>query len=119
VTGALLLAGASLMLLAAVGVLRLPDVYSRMSATSKSATLGVALVLFGAAWHFGGADLAGQALVTVVFLYLTTPIAAHRIARAAWKSGVRPWPGTRVDELAPPSETGTERPGGPPGDPGT
>jgi len=45
-TGALLLAGASLMLLAAVGVLRLPDVYSRMSATSKSATLGVALVLF-------------------------------------------------------------------------
>jgi len=120
-TGALLLAGASLMLLAAVGVLRLPDVYSRMSATSKSATLGVALVLFGAAWHFGSADLAGQALVTVVFLYLTTPIAAHRIARAAWKSGVRPWPGTRTNELGPPPEAAGQRSDGPPGgagDPG-
>ncbi len=104
-TAALVLSGAALMLLAAIGVLRFPDVYCRMSATSKSATLGVALVLFGAAWHFGSADLAGQAVVTVVFLYLTTPIAAHRIARAGWKSGVRPWSGTGADEFGPPRET--------------
>ena len=120
-TGTLLLAGASLMLLAAVGVLRLPDVYSRMSATSKSATLGVALVLFGAAWHFGSAAVAGQTLVTVVFLYLTTPIAAHRVARAAWKSGVSPWAGTRTNELGPPPEAIVERSEGSPagaGDPG-
>jgi multicomponent Na+:H+ antiporter subunit G len=105
-TNVLLLTGAVLMLLAALGVLRLPDVYSRMSATSKSATLGVALALLAAAWHFGTAQVAGQALVTALFVYLTTPIAAHRIARAAWRSGVRPWSGTRTDELGPPPQDG-------------
>jgi multicomponent Na+:H+ antiporter subunit G len=115
VTGALLLVGALLMLLAALGIVRLPDVYSRMSATSKSATLGVALALLGAAWHFGSAREAGQALVTALFVYLTTPIAAHRIARAAWKSGVRPWSGTRTDELGPPPEEEDAADGPPPG----
>jgi multicomponent Na+:H+ antiporter subunit G len=92
------------MLLAALGLLRLPDVYARMSATSKSATLGVALVLVGAALRFGDVQVAGQALVTALFVYLTTPIAAHRIGRAAWRNGVRPWSGTRPDELGPPPE---------------
>lgn len=110
-TGALVLAGALLMLLAAIGVLRFPDVYSRMSATSKSATLGVAFVLFAAAWHFRSAQVAGQALVTVVFLYLTTPVAAHRIARAAWKSGVPPWQGTATNDLGPPQGTEGQRSG--------
>lgn len=100
----LMLAGALLMLLAAIGVVRLPDVYSRMSATSKAATLGVALVLLGAAWHFGDWAVAGRALVTVVFLYLTAPVAAHRIGRAAYRSGVRPWSGTVANEL-PPTDT--------------
>jgi len=113
VTGILVLAGALLMLLAAIGVLRFPDVYSRMSATSKSATLGVALVLFAAAWHFDSAHVAGRAVVTVVFLYLTTPIAAHRIARAAWKSGVHPWRGTGTNDLGAPQENDAERPSGP------
>lgn len=101
-TAALLLGGALLMLLAALGVLRLPDVYARLSATSKAATLGVALTLAGAAWHFGRLDIAGRALVTVVFVYLTAPVAAHHIGRAAWRSGVRPWSGTATDELGPP-----------------
>jgi len=67
------------------------------------------------------AAVAGQTLVTVVFLYLTTPIAAHRVARAAWKSGVSPWAGTRTNELGPPPEAIVERSEGSPagaGDPG-
>lgn len=115
-TGALLVVGALLMLLAALGLVRLPDVYSRMSATSKSATLGVALVLIGAAWHFGDWQIAGQAVVTALFLYLTTPIAAHRIARAAWRSGARPWDGTQTDELGPPPEGAPARDVGAPPD---
>jgi multicomponent Na+:H+ antiporter subunit G len=96
-TALLLIAGGLLMLIAALGVLRLPDVYLRMSAATKAATLGVALVLLGAAWHFGSLALAGRALVTVFFVYLTAPVAAYRIGRAAWRTGVPPSEGTRID----------------------
>jgi multicomponent Na+:H+ antiporter subunit G len=102
VTVGLLLAGASLMLVAAVGLLRFPDVYTRLSATSKAGTLGAALLLAGAAAAFEDRAIAGRALVTLGLVYLTAPIAAHRIGRAAWRSGVRPWRGTVVDDLGPP-----------------
>ena len=62
----LLVLGALFMLLAAVGLVRLPDLYLRMSATSKAATLGASLVLLGAAVHFGTAAVAGRAVVIVV-----------------------------------------------------
>jgi multicomponent Na+:H+ antiporter subunit G len=110
VTAGLLLAGAVLMLVAAVGLVRFPDVYSRMSATSKAGTLGAALLLAGAAWHFGDA-VAGRAVVTLVFVYVTAPIAAHRIGRAAWRSGVRPWRGTVVDDLGSPPPGAASGPG--------
>jgi multicomponent Na+:H+ antiporter subunit G len=87
------------MLLAAVGLVRLPDLYTRMSATSKAATLGASLVLLGAALHFGTAAAAGRALVIVAFLFLTAPIAAHAIGRAGYRRGSPLWTGTIADEL--------------------
>jgi multicomponent Na+:H+ antiporter subunit G len=95
----LLVLGAALMSLAAVGLLRLPDVYTRMSAASKAATLGVSLVLLGAAVHFGTAAVAGRAVVIAAFLFLTAPVAAHAIGRAAYRRGSPLWKGTVVDEL--------------------
>jgi multicomponent Na+:H+ antiporter subunit G len=97
---ALLVLGASFMLLAAVGLVRLPDVYLRMSAASKAATLGASLVLLGAALHFGSAAVAGRALVIVAFLFLTAPVAAHVIARAAYRRRSPLWSGTIADEMA-------------------
>jgi multicomponent Na+:H+ antiporter subunit G len=97
---ALLVLGASFMLLAAVGLLRLPDVYLRMSAASKAATLGASLVLLGAALHFGSAAVAGRALVIVAFLFLTAPVAAHVIGRAAYRRRSPLWSGTIADEMA-------------------
>ena len=97
--GALLVSGALLLLVAAIGVLRMPDVYLRMAAVSKAATLGVTLALLGAACHFGGLAIFGRVLVTVLFLHLTAPLAAHRIGRAAYRRGEPTYPGTR-DELA-------------------
>jgi multicomponent Na+:H+ antiporter subunit G len=95
----LLVAGAFFMLLAGVGLVRLPDLYTRMSATSKAATLGASLVLAGAAVHFGAAAVAGKAVVIVAFLFLTAPLAAHAIGRAGYRRGSRPWEGTVADEL--------------------
>lgn len=96
----LLVLGALFMLLAGFGLVRLPDLYLRMSATSKAATLGAALMLSGAALHFGSAAAAGRALVIVAFLFLTAPLAAHAIGRAGYRRGSPLWAGTRVDELA-------------------
>lgn len=96
----LLVSGALFMLLAAVGLVRLPDLYLRMSATSKAATLGASLVLLGAALHFGTAAAAGKALVIVAFLFLTAPVAAHAIGRAGYRRRSPLWEGTVADELA-------------------
>ena len=96
----LLVLGALFMLLAAVGLVRLPDLYLRMSATSKAATLGASLVLLGAAVHFGTAAVAGRAVVIIVFLFLTAPVAAHTIGRAGYRRKSPLWKGTIADELA-------------------
>lgn len=84
----LLLLGSAFTLLAAVGVLRLPDVYCRLSATSKAAPFGIGLILGGAALESGDPHFALQALLVGVFLTLTSPVAAHAIARAAHREGV-------------------------------
>jgi multicomponent Na+:H+ antiporter subunit G len=96
----LLVSGALFMLLAGVGLVRLPDLYTRMSATSKAATLGASLVLLGAAVHFGTAAAAGRAVVVVAFLFLTAPLAAHAIGRAGYRRRSPLWEGTVADELA-------------------
>ena len=96
----LLVLGALFMLLAAVGLVRLPDLYLRMSATSKAATLGASLVLLGAAVHFGTAAVAGRAVVIIVFLFLTAPVAAHTFGRAGYRRKSPLWQGTIADELA-------------------
>jgi len=95
----LCLLGSFSMLLAAVGLLRMPDLFTRMSATSKAATLGAVFVLTGAALSFDDLGIAVRALGSVVFLFLTAPVASHLIGRAAYRNGEPLWPGTRVNEF--------------------
>jgi multicomponent Na+:H+ antiporter subunit G len=109
---AVLVAGAVFMLLAAIGLLRLPDLLMRMSATSKAATLGAALMLLGAAAHFGTAAVLGRAVVIAAFLFLTAPLAAHAIGRAGDRRGSPLWEGMIADELGEHGRlAGAERPG--------
>jgi len=91
--------GTIFMFLAAIGVLRMPDVYQRMSATTKVATMGVGSALFAAAFHFDELGITVRAVATVGFILLTAPVAAHMIARAAYVAGVPLWEGTITDEL--------------------
>lgn len=95
----LLVPGAFLMLLGGVGVIRLPDTYLRMSATSKAATLGVVLVLAAGAVFFGDLGTSTRAVATIVFMLLTAPVAAHMLGRAAYLTGEPLWQGSVVDEL--------------------
>lgn len=96
----LIIFGAVFMFVAALSLARMPDLYLRMSASTKAATLGVALVLLGAASHFVTEDAGTslRAIAVIIFIFLTAPVSAHMIARAAYLSGERMWDGTLVDE---------------------
>jgi multicomponent Na+:H+ antiporter subunit G len=98
-TAILLLAGAGFMLLSAIGILRMPDLYTRMSATSKAASLGSGLMLVGVAVHFQSVAVTTRAIAAIVFVFLTVPVAAHVIGRAAYQFGVPLWRNTQRDDL--------------------
>jgi len=91
--------GALWMLVAAIGVARMPDLFQRMHASTKSTTLGLALLMLGASLHFGAVHITARALAVVVFYFITAPVAAHVLGRAAYLSGVTLWEGTLEDQL--------------------
>ncbi|HVR29058.1 MAG TPA: monovalent cation/H(+) antiporter subunit G [Thermoanaerobaculia bacterium] len=95
----LLVVGAVFMLLAAVGVIRFPDLFTRMHAATKVSTLGASSMLLAVAVHFGSLGVAVQALLVVLFFFLTAPVAAHMIGRAAYFVGVPLWQGSVRDDL--------------------
>ena len=110
VTAVLWLVGSAFALLAAVGVLRMPDVLTRMQASTKASTLGLACLLLGAALQMG--DLASiiRAASIGAFVLLTTPVAGHVIARASYFSEVPLWKGTVLDERKRDAQGGTATP---------
>lgn len=93
-------AGTGFMVLAGLAIVRMPDIYTRMSGTTKAGTLGLGLILLGMVVHFGELGVAVRAVAVIFFGFLTAPIAAHMIARAAYLSGAQLWEGTLVDEMA-------------------
>ena len=97
--GFLLLLGAFFVLLAAVGLFRLPDLYLRMQAATKASTFGVIAMMLAVAAHFGDAATSVEVALVIVFFLLTSPVAAHAIGRAAYLAGVELWKETRLDEL--------------------
>ncbi len=96
---ALVLGGAAFCLIGAIGVLRLPDCYSRMHAASKAGALGAAMVLGGVAAATSG-EVALEAMFALLVLLATAPLAAHAVSRAAHKVGVKPLTGALGDALA-------------------
>ena len=76
---------------AAVGLVRLPDLYTRAHGTSKSETLGAVLALAAVALAFDGSLSTLKTVFLLVFMFLTNPTAAHAIVRAAADQGIEPW----------------------------
>ena len=99
-TAVLLLTGGLFGFVAAVGMLRLPDMITRMHASTKAGTLGAGLILAAVAVHFMEIGITLRAAAAILFLLLTAPVAAHVIGRAAYRCGIELWERTGVDELA-------------------
>ena len=95
----LLLTGALFLLLAAAGAVRMPDLFTRMQAATKAATLGVGCTLLAVALYVNNFAVTVRALLVIAFIFLTAPVAAHMIGRAAYFIGVPLWQGTKIDEL--------------------
>jgi multicomponent Na+:H+ antiporter subunit G len=98
VSAALLIVGATLALLASVGVLRMPDVFTRMQASTKASTLGLGCLLVGLAIRIPELPFIVRAVSIAAFMLLTTAVGAHVIARAAALGGAPLWEGTVADE---------------------
>jgi multicomponent Na+:H+ antiporter subunit G len=94
-----LLAGAAFIFIAALGLVRFPDLFTRMHAASKAGSLGLGCLLIGAAIAHPTPIVIARCVMVLLFVFLTTPIAAHMIGRAAYLLKVPLWSGTRRDEL--------------------
>ncbi|RPE09381.1 monovalent cation/H(+) antiporter subunit G [Chitinophaga lutea] len=91
--------GAITVLIAAVGIVRMPDFYLRLSVTIKAATLGIGLLLAAAAVFFADISISTKVLAIIFFLFLTAPVAGHMIGRASYFTGTKMWKGSVLDEL--------------------
>ncbi|MFC1804469.1 monovalent cation/H(+) antiporter subunit G [Candidatus Omnitrophota bacterium] len=92
--------GLTFNLFGCLGLIRLPDVYNRLQASTKCVTLGTCSILFGL-FLFKGVSAAGiKALLCILFLILTAPVSAHALSRAAHRAGVKLWKGSLCDKYA-------------------
>ena len=106
----LVLAGVGLNLVASIGVVRFPDLYARMHAATKPATLGMVLVLAGAATQLDNPSDVAKLVLVAMLQFLTNPVGAHMIGRASHRAGVPMAPRTVADELAPVDGSDGRRP---------
>lgn len=96
----LLLSGVTLNVFAALGLQQFDDVFARMHAATKPATLGLVLVLLATALRLTDTGDLAKLLLVAVLQFITAPIGAHMVGRAAYRAGTELSPRTKVDELA-------------------
>lgn len=94
-----MLTGSVLMLLAAIGALRMPDLPMRMHATTKAGALGSGLIMIAVALHFSSSEVTARVMAIIGFIMLTAPVAAHVIGRAGYFVGVPLWHKILQDDL--------------------
>jgi multicomponent Na+:H+ antiporter subunit G len=96
---ALMVVGAFFMFVAGLGILRMPDLFMRMSSSTKAGTIGLGTLLLSLAFYFLDFGVAARAIATIGFIFLTAPVSSHRIGRIAYLVGVPLWHRTRKDEM--------------------
>jgi multicomponent Na+:H+ antiporter subunit G len=99
ITSIFLIIGCFFVLIAVIGLLRFPDLYTRMHAAAKAGAFGGSILLLTAAVCYGRFEVWLEVIMIIIFFYLTTPVASHMIGRAAYLSGAPIWKGTLQDEL--------------------
>jgi len=91
ISAVFILFGLFFIVVGTIGLLRLPDFYSRMHATGKCDTLGVGLTLIGLIIYNGLNFISIKLLFLVILIFIVNPVATHAIARAAYKVGLQAW----------------------------
>jgi len=99
ITCIFLVVGAFFIFVAGIGILRMPDIFLRMSATTKAGTIGLGALLAGLAVFYHTIGIDARTLATIGFVVLTAPVGAHRIGRIAYLVGLPLWENTVRDEL--------------------
>lgn len=94
-----LVLGAVFILVASIGLLRMPDVYLRMAASTIAATFGVSCMLIAVALHFATISMCLHVVGVIIFLVLTVPVGAHMMGRASHIIGLPQWYKTIRDDL--------------------
>jgi len=92
--------GVLFVLFGTIGLVRLPDIYNRLQAATKCATMGTCSILLGVIVNRGISAVSMKALLCIIFILLTSPTAAHALARAAHISGVKLWNKSVCDKYA-------------------
>lgn len=95
----LIVAGSAFALIAALGVVRMPDFYMRMHAATKAGAFGSLLLLLAAALYFASLRAVITSIAVIVFFYMTTPVAAQTLAESAYRRGIKLWDRSQVDRL--------------------
>ena len=93
-----LLFGALMSLVASLGCLRLPDLYTRMHAATKSGTVGIMGIVIAMMIQLDDASVIFRGILVILFFLLTAPVAAHMIGRSACRSGIALWDKSSIDE---------------------
>lgn len=98
-SGLFIFLGAFFFLISAIGVNKFPDTFSRMHSASKASSLGMGLCLIGTVLYFSSWIILMKSILIIFFIFLTAPVAAHILGRAAYITGARKSEKTIIDEL--------------------
>ncbi|MEQ8745571.1 monovalent cation/H(+) antiporter subunit G [Pyruvatibacter sp.] len=115
-TGILLAGGSFFLLVGSIGVIRLPDFYTRMHAAGVTDTLGAELMLLAMMLQSGFSLVTVKLIAIGFFMFFTSPTSTHAVANAAWTAGLRPLLGKDLKEgdaggtSGSPGPTGGSRP---------
>jgi multicomponent Na+:H+ antiporter subunit G len=99
VVGILSFFGTIFVFLAAVGMVRMPDTYLRISVTTKAATLGIGLLLIAGAIYSYDLAITAKVMAIILFILLTAPVSAHLIGRTSYFAGVKLWKDSIMDDM--------------------
>ena len=95
-----LLVGAGFALTGGIGIIRLPDFYTRMHGSAITDTLGAWLILLGLMFYAGPTLVTAKLVMIGLLLSVTSPTATHALAKAAWRHGLKPWTREKGDDVS-------------------
>ncbi|PSW18173.1 Na+/H+ antiporter subunit G [Photobacterium sanctipauli] len=95
----LLLLGTFFTLVASLGILRLPDLYTRMHAATKAGTVGICFLLLSVAFSMPEVTVISRVIGTILFIFITAPVAAHLLGKAMQHKGYKMWRNKKANNL--------------------